>query len=210
MPYQPSPDPDPWTRRQSDRGLSTQREILEAALAVFAERGYERATIDEIRARSGISIGSIYHHFGGKEQIAAALRVEALRDYQAGVVNELRREQPAEKAVKALVRHHLRWVDANAERAAFLFAPRPAELRLASEAPLRELNRAMFAAVADWRARHASELREMSADAFYAVAIGPAQEISRHRLAGRTDTPLRRLERELADAAWNAIRGGPE
>lgn len=208
MPYEPFPDPDPFTRQPSPKGIAARSRILDAALAVFTERGYERATVEEIRERSGASIGSIYHHFGGKEQLAAALRVEALSDYQDGVLAELRREQGAEKAVKALVRHHLRWVDANPDRAGFLFAPRGAEQRLASEGPVRELNRRMFSAVTEWRDAHATELREMSADAFYAVVIGPAQEISRHRLAGRTDAPLKRLERELADAAWNAIRGG--
>lgn len=201
-------DPDPWARRVSARSVATKAKILRAALAVFAERGYERAGIEEIRDRSGVSIGSIYHHFGGKEQLAAAIQVEALADYQRGVLAELRREQPAEQTVKALVRHHLRWVEANRERAAFLFAPRAPELRLASEGPVRDLNRELFAAVTEWRGRHSKELREMSADAFYAVVIGPAQELSRHRLAGRTDTPPRQIERELADAAWNAIRGG--
>jgi AcrR family transcriptional regulator len=180
---------------------SRRSEILDAALTCFSERGYEGTTIEEIRAHSGASVGSIYHHFGGKEQIADALYAEALRDYQSGFLELLRDD--AERAIKGVVRHHLRWVDANPELARFLLAER-------RPAGVRELNRAAFETLESWRAAHADELRPLSFDAFYAVVIGPAQEGARHRLAGRTRTPLRRLERELADAAWRAVRGGTQ
>jgi AcrR family transcriptional regulator len=174
-------------------------QILEAALACFSEHGYDGTTIEQIREHSGASTGSIYHHFGGKEQLADALYTAALRDYQAGFLALLGSD--AERSVKSVVRHHLRWVDANPELARFLLSGRAAE-------GVRELNRAAFAELERWREEHAHELQPLSFDGFYAVVIGPAQEAARHRLAGRTQTPLRRLERELADAAWRAIRGG--
>ena len=192
------------------RGARTglrREEILAAALDCFSERGYERTTIDDIRALSGASVGSIYHHFGGKEQIAAALYVEALRDYHSGFL-ALLGEGSTERTIKAMVRHHLRWVEEKPQLAGFLLAPRAAELQLASQAGVRALNRAAFDALESWRGARAAELQPLSFDAFYATVIGPAQEAARHRLAGRTPTPLRRLERELADAAWRAVRGG--
>jgi AcrR family transcriptional regulator len=176
-------------------------EILDAALACFSDSGYEGTTIEQIRTRSGASVGSIYHHFGGKEQIADALYTAALSDYQQGFLALLGPD--VERSVKSVVRHHLRWVDANPELAKFLSGGRPSE-------SVRELNRAAFEALERWRAEHAEQLQPVSFDAFYAVVIGPAQEAARHRLAGRTRTPLRRLERELSDAAWRAIRGGSE
>jgi AcrR family transcriptional regulator len=192
------------------RPVSARRDaILDAALHCFANDGYERTTIEDIRVRSGASTGSIYHHFGGKEEIAAALYAEALASYHEGFLRLLAAGS-AERTIKAMVRHHLRWVDENPERAGFLLAPRAAELRLAGEFAVRKLNRAAFAALEDWRRAHAGELRPVSFDAFYAIVIGPAHEAARHRLAGRTQIPLRRLERELADAAWRAIRGGSE
>ena len=177
------------------------RDILDAALACFDEHGYDATTIDEIRERSGASVGSIYHHFGGKEQIAAAIYTDALRAYQEGFV-ALLGDGSVERTVKALVRHHLRWVEANPAKARFLLAPRRADVTA--------INRTAFEAVEAWRAQHADSLQPVSFDAFYAVVIGPVQEASRHWLAGRTRTPLRRLERELADAAWRAIKGGTQ
>src|SRR4051812_40505721 len=102
--------------------MSRRSEIMDAALACFGERGYEETTIEEIRARSGASVGSIYHHFGGKDRIADALYTEALRDYQSGFLDLLRHD--AERAIKGVVRHHLRWVEANPELARFLLADR--------------------------------------------------------------------------------------
>jgi len=186
--------------------VTTPRAILDAALACFSEAGYEQTTIEQIRARSGASIGSIYHHFGGKDQIAVSLYLEALGDYQAGLL-ALLGPGPAERTVKALVRHHLRWVEANPQLARFLLAPRPTALKQASAARLRELNRAAFDALQAWRRGHEQELQPIGFDAFYATVFGPAQEASRHRLAGRSRTSMSRLERELAAAAWRSIKG---
>jgi len=43
--------------------------IIRAAVAVFAEKGYHRATIADVVARSGLSVGAIYTHFTGKEEL---------------------------------------------------------------------------------------------------------------------------------------------
>jgi AcrR family transcriptional regulator len=72
------------------------REILDAALACFVEKGLVVTTIDEIRLAAGASIGSLYHHFDSKEDLAAALYVEGLRDYQEGAVAELHAHPGAE------------------------------------------------------------------------------------------------------------------
>ena len=47
--------------------------ILEAAVAVFAERGYQQATIKEIAARAGIAPGTIYLYFRNKRELLLAL-----------------------------------------------------------------------------------------------------------------------------------------
>jgi AcrR family transcriptional regulator len=51
----------------------TQRRILDAATDVFGTRGFTAATIADVVARSGASIGSIYHHFGGKSELFLAI-----------------------------------------------------------------------------------------------------------------------------------------
>lgn len=61
--------------REARRARGRQRvaALLEAAGAVFAEKGFDNATMTEIAARAGASIGSLYQFFPTKELLAEAL-----------------------------------------------------------------------------------------------------------------------------------------
>jgi len=48
-------------------------EILDAALACFAARGYHETSVDDIAARAGLSKGAIYWHFDGKRELFLAI-----------------------------------------------------------------------------------------------------------------------------------------
>ena len=52
---------------------ATQQRILDAATDVFAARGFAASTMADIVSRSGASVGSIYHHFGGKKELFLAI-----------------------------------------------------------------------------------------------------------------------------------------
>ncbi len=61
------------TRRDRER-LVRRRAILDAALSMFAEKGYEGATLDEVAERAEFGKGTLYNYFpGGKEEILFAL-----------------------------------------------------------------------------------------------------------------------------------------
>ncbi len=60
------------TRRWA-RTDATKQRILDAATEVFGSRGYSAATMADVVQRSGASIGSIYHHFGGKKELFLAI-----------------------------------------------------------------------------------------------------------------------------------------
>ena len=53
--------------------VATRDRILQAALAVFAEKGYHRAAVDDIVRASHTSKGAVYHHFPNKEALFLAL-----------------------------------------------------------------------------------------------------------------------------------------
>jgi TetR/AcrR family transcriptional regulator, fatty acid metabolism regulator protein len=52
---------------------TTRERIVRSAVAVFARKGYHRATVDDIVRESGTSKGAVYHHFGNKEALFVAL-----------------------------------------------------------------------------------------------------------------------------------------
>src|SRR5260370_32050902 len=63
-----------WRRRKDARP----QEILEAALSVFAEKGFAAARMEQIAARAGVSKGTIYLYFDSKEAVFRALVHEML------------------------------------------------------------------------------------------------------------------------------------
>ena len=184
-------------------------EILAAALRAFTDRGFAAATIADVRRLSGASIGSIYHHFGSKEELAGALYADGLRDYQEGFLAALREHDDAEAGIRAVIHHHLRWVAANRELASFILGRREPEVLLTSQKAVREMNRRLFADASAWLRPHvrAGRLRDVPSDLFYTLLIGPSQEFCRHWLAGRTKTSLKRAAGVLADAAWESLKG---
>jgi AcrR family transcriptional regulator len=185
------------------------RDILDAALACFIEKGLVATTIEEIRLAAGASIGSLYHHFDSKDDLAAALYVEGLRDYQEGAVAELRAHPGAEEGVKAAVVHHLRWVMCHNDLAYFIFSMGGLNSPGPRAHELRELNRSFFSEYRRWLSRHigSGEIRKIPTDLYYALWIGPAHELARHLLSGRVKTAWQEAADLLAEAAWTALRG---
>ncbi|WP_017935415.1 TetR/AcrR family transcriptional regulator [Nocardioides sp. Iso805N] len=79
--------------RQWSRTTETRGAILAAARAVFIEHGFTNANVSDVVQHSGSSVGSIYHHFGGKTELYLALCGEyqdTLHDASTQAVQELR------------------------------------------------------------------------------------------------------------------------
>jgi AcrR family transcriptional regulator len=193
---------------------STERReaILDAALDAFIADGYDGMTIAEVRRRSGASVGSIYHRFGDKRGLAAALYVECLTDYQRGLIDLLASNPDAERGIRAMVGHHLRWVEANPRRAAFLFEHREPEVALTSADRVRALNQVLFERCREWLAPHqeARRVRRMALELVYVIVLGPSQEYARAWLRAPDRKGLTATERELARAAWEGVRAKPD
>ncbi|MGH3758274.1 ScbR family autoregulator-binding transcription factor [Actinophytocola sp.] len=58
---------------RQDRAERTRNTILDAAAAVFDERGFAGASLSEILAKAGVTKGALYFHFSSKEELAMAL-----------------------------------------------------------------------------------------------------------------------------------------
>lgn len=58
---------------QTAKSQRSREQILEAALQLFAHRGYRATSIREVAAKAGLSTGNVYHHFKDKEAIFLAL-----------------------------------------------------------------------------------------------------------------------------------------
>jgi AcrR family transcriptional regulator len=68
---------------QWQRTAQTQRALLDAARQVFTEQGFSDASIADVVERAGSSVGSLYHHFGGKSELFLALWQEHQMAHEA-------------------------------------------------------------------------------------------------------------------------------
>lgn len=67
------------TEAKRRRATTTKAQLLDAAREIFTTAGYADANIVDIVERAGSSVGSLYHHFGGKSDLYIAL----YDDYQS-------------------------------------------------------------------------------------------------------------------------------
>ncbi|HEX3608484.1 MAG TPA: TetR/AcrR family transcriptional regulator [Solirubrobacterales bacterium] len=70
---------------RAEKQARTRAELLATAAAVFAQRGYDGASVEEIAERAGYSHGAVYSNFAGKADLFLAV----FEDYMAGRAQEL-------------------------------------------------------------------------------------------------------------------------
>ena len=84
-------------------------EIIDAAMVEFAEKSFEKTSMDSIARRADLSKGGVYHHFKSKDDIllAANARVTESARY---ILNEIQSiESPAEKLKTYIKRYLTYW-----------------------------------------------------------------------------------------------------
>lgn len=96
-------------RAKADR----RRAMLVAAAQLFAERGYNGVSIEDLGSAAGVSGPALYRHFRGKQAVLAALLVEASENLVAGGQAVVRSAGDDDAALKALIRFHARFALAN-------------------------------------------------------------------------------------------------
>ena len=68
------------TRKQRERE-ARRIEIINAAIQVFAEKGYDNATLEEIAQRAEFAKGTLYHYFNSKEELFLTLLFEGMDQF---------------------------------------------------------------------------------------------------------------------------------
>lgn len=95
-------------RTPQARALDRRDRILDAALRVFAARGYHGASVEEIAAEAATSKGGLYFHFPGKQALFLALlewaRAELRRRVEEAVAREGDPLARADAALRAVIR----------------------------------------------------------------------------------------------------------
>lgn len=183
------------------------RQLLAGALDCFEERGLEATTIEDIRARAGSSIGSIYHHFGNKDGLVAALFFAAIDDQFDLVRPRLEAAGSVREALEAEIGGYLDWVTAQPRLARFLYRARAAVSGGPHGEALVERNKLRHRLSQAWLTRgiEAGEIRALPREAFLALLIGPSESYCRAWLSGHVKASPAQHVALFTEAAWRSV-----
>lgn len=186
---------------------SRRRDIINAALACFSEIGFSETGMEDIRSRSGASTGSIYHHFKGKEQLAAEVYIEGIGNYQQALIRVLEGCEGAREGISALITHHLTWIVENAAWSRYLFQKRHSVFMVSAEEKIAAMNREFGQKISQFFSRHIAEgtLRPLPPDIIISLTFGPCLEITRRHFSGHAGTDFHEAAETLSEAVWRAL-----
>jgi AcrR family transcriptional regulator len=79
------------SRRERER-LQHKREIMDAALRLFSEKGYHNVSMEEIAKEAEFSVGTLYNFFKSKEELYKSLVQEVADKFHSLLIKAIERE----------------------------------------------------------------------------------------------------------------------
>jgi AcrR family transcriptional regulator len=182
-------EPETRTNKNVERGRATRAHVIDVATRLFAEHGYDGTSIEAVQAAAGVSRGSLYHHFPGKEALFWAV-LEEVGDRAGQQGEEAMRDAP--DPVAALRAGGLVWIrmagDPVVRQIMLIDAPavlgwqRWREL----DEPVLEVIRGALAYAAE-----AGSIEHRHVDTFAHIALAAANEVA--MMIARADDPAAAL-----------------
>lgn len=88
------------------RGEETRERILDTAIALFGERGFEACTMRDLATEVGIKAPAIYNHYSSKEDVLAAAMEHIAGRFFCSLTSALG-DEPVEEWLRTIVEHHV-------------------------------------------------------------------------------------------------------
>ncbi len=126
----------------------TRERIVAAAVSLFAERGYDATSVNQVVARAGVAKGALYHHFESKDDLLYEVYRELVDRQLAGLTAILERGLAPATALRALITDLVETTAASAAEAK-VFARESHRLGDANQARVREARRRIHHAFID-------------------------------------------------------------
>jgi TetR/AcrR family acrAB operon transcriptional repressor len=149
-------------RRTAEEAARTRGAIVDAALALFAERGFAAAQLEEIAARASVTRGALYHHFTDKAELYRVVLQERWDSVMAPVFAALEGDRSPRFRLTAFVSAFLAALDVNRQARALMKMTLSGDLALA---PLAAHAGDKLQALSAWRTSLARVLREAGREA---------------------------------------------
>src|SRR5690242_9768333 len=115
-------DPDSTNKlTKTPKGEQTRAVILNSALDLLQEHGYEKTTMRAIARRAGVSLGNAYHYFGSKEHMIQAFYQRLHEEHLAALRPVLARETSLKARLFTVMRLKISTLEPYHEFAGVLF-----------------------------------------------------------------------------------------
>jgi AcrR family transcriptional regulator len=121
--------------RQTERRAATRNAIIDAAEKLFAEKGIEAATIDDIVAQAKVARGSFYYNFESKEQVVLAIGQRNFGRVARKLDTKLARGEAPSLLLRELLSTTCRWYGRNRHLARTLLLASLEQARPAADLP---------------------------------------------------------------------------
>jgi AcrR family transcriptional regulator len=92
---------------------ATRARILESALAIFRERGFEKSTMREIATAAGVAVGAAYYYFDSKDAIVMAFYQRAQQEMAPSLDAILSEEKTLEARLRGIITYKFEYFSPN-------------------------------------------------------------------------------------------------
>src|SRR4051812_15177757 len=85
---------------REEKKAMTRSKLLDAAAAVFARRGFNGASLDDVAEEAGLTKGAVYSNFASKDDLIATLLEERLGEPQYGIPDQVDQQASREEQAR--------------------------------------------------------------------------------------------------------------
>ncbi len=182
---------------------------MAAALKLFVEQGYFNTNVPDLSRESKCSVGSIYHNFKNKEEVATALYHEGISAFRSALQESLSNTSDIEVVIKTIVRSFLRFSEVNHQLSRYIWLCRHNEFMsgiikhptmVGYDALGRTLTKTLKSGI------RSGKLRKLDANTLWSILFGIPLAYVRDWLDGYNKTPPSEVGDVIADACWRALK----
>lgn len=184
--------------------------ILEASLKLFVEQGYFNTNVPDISKHSRCSVGSIYHHFLNKEEIASDLYKTGIQRFRNRLAQAINSDNDLETTVHDLVVTFLSFAEENRLLSRYIWLARHTEFlsqkisrptTVGFDALGRKLTKIIKGAI------RKGEMKKNDAEVIWSIMFGIPLSYVRDWLDGYTRKSPSEVAPAIASACLAALRG---
>lgn len=188
--------------------FSPRERILAAALKLFVEQGYFNTNVPDLSRESQCSVGSIYHTFKNKEEVATALYEEGISAFRNALDYSIDEITDPRAIVQTVVHSFLTFSEVNHQLSRYLWLCRHNEFMtglvkhptsVGFDRLGRKLTKAIKVGI------RTGAMRPLSAQLIWSILFGIPVGYVRDWLDGYNPVPPSQVADELAEACWRAL-----